>query len=84
MYLSDMEKILSFETAYDNIMEVTDRFNKEIVSIANSCKDNLLIRPISAHSPAYKGTKDYPIVLFIKKMGVTVDGKFIYGEAISS
>jgi hypothetical protein len=79
-----MEKGISFETARNKIIQATDIFNKEIISIADSCQDNLLIRPISVHSPNYTGMKENPIVLFIKKMEQATDGKFIYGEAISS
>ena len=69
----------SFDNIQNEINKIVANFNKEVVSVANKCKDRILLRANSIHSPEYKGNKNNPIDLFIKRMPENIDGKFTYG-----
>ena len=69
----------SFDDIQNEITTIVADFNKKVVMVASKCKDRILLRTNSLHSPEYKGNKNNPIDLFIKRMPDNIDGKFTYG-----
>ena len=64
---------MSTANSFDDIQNEINKL------VASKCKDRILLRANSIHSPEYEGNKNNPIDLFIKRMPENIDGKFTYG-----